>query len=102
LVAAATLSYGFSQGNSGLWTPTIVKPARSYRSCHARNCGITFWQLIQPYVQNSTSTTRPLSSAMLRGGLLIHPPPPVTSGAAWPTRTDWAPDHPLAATVASA
>ena len=59
---STTLSCERSQKNSGLCTPTIVSPRASYRSCQARNCGITFWQLIHPYVQNSTSTTRPRSA----------------------------------------
>ena len=75
-VAAATLSYGFSQKNSGVWTPTIVSPCPAYRSCHARNCGTTFLQLIQPYVQKSMSTTRPRSRWMVSGSLLIQAPPP--------------------------
>ena len=46
--AFATLSYGFSQANSGEWTPTIVNPSFSYRPCQSRNCGITFLLLYQP------------------------------------------------------
>src|SRR4030095_656547 len=68
-VASTTFSYGFSQKNSGLWTPTIVNPSFSYRSNHPRNCGITFLQLIQPKVQNSTSTTLPRSAGVVRGAL---------------------------------
>src|SRR5687767_5746499 len=86
-MAPATLSAGFSQPNSGECTPTIVSPACAYRSCQPRTAGITFWQLIQPYVQNSTSTTRPRSPAIVRGSLLSQGPP-VISGAAVPTRTD--------------
>src|SRR5215813_6129573 len=79
-VAATTLSYGRSQPNSGEWTPTIVSPSFSYRSCQSRNCGITFLQLYQPYVQNSTYTTRPRSFESVSGSLLIHGPPAI-SGA---------------------
>src|SRR5437868_13538406 len=46
---------------------------------------MTFLQLIQPYVQNSTRTTRPRSPPMVSGALLIHGPP-VRSGAAAPGR----------------
>lgn len=48
VVASFTLSSGFSQKNSGVWTPTMVRPEASYLSCHARNCGIMLRQLIQP------------------------------------------------------
>src|SRR5262249_57367202 len=84
-VAFTTLSYGRSQVNSGAWTPTMVRPPFSYFACQSRNCGITFLQLYQPKVQNSTATTRPRSFSMLSGSLLIHGPP-VISGAGWPTR----------------
>src|SRR6266508_6542774 len=47
---------------------------------HSRNCGMMFRQLIQPYVQNSTKTTRSFKSAMASGLLLIQFSPP-TSGA---------------------
>src|SRR2546422_6980288 len=85
-VAAATPVVGFSQKNSGECTPTMVKPALAYLPCQSRNCGITFWQLIQPWVQNSTSTTRPRSQPMVSGGLLSHGAPAM-SGAARPERT---------------
>src|SRR5215470_8863249 len=85
-VAATTLSKGFSHENSGECTPTIVRPSLSYFACQSRNCGITFLQLYQPYVQNSTNTTRPRSLSMDRGSLLIHGPP-VISGATCPTRS---------------
>src|SRR5260370_7157510 len=79
--AARTLSVGFSHANSGVCTPTMVSPALSYLSCHARNCGITFLQLIQPYVQNSTKTTRPRSAWIVSGDLLIHGPPLISPPA---------------------
>src|SRR5712691_1153561 len=78
--APRTLSVGFSQENSGVYTPTMVSPSRSYLSCQPRNCGTTFLQLIHPYVQNSTNTTRPRNAAGARGWLLIHGPPTI-SGA---------------------
>src|SRR5436190_6457929 len=70
LVAATTLSYSFSCENSGEWTPTTVRPSFSYFACQSRNCGITFLQLYQPYVQNSTKTTRPRSFSIESGSLL--------------------------------
>src|ERR1700687_322527 len=84
-VALTTLSYGGSHVNSGACTPTIVRPSFSYFPCQSRTGGITFWQLYQPKVQNSTATTRPRSFSMLRGSLLIQGPP-VISGAGCPTR----------------
>src|SRR2546422_1533468 len=86
-VAAATPVVGFSQKNSGECTPTMVKPALAYLPCQSRNCGITFWQLIQPWVQNSTSTTRPRRPPMVSGGLLSHGAPAM-SGAARPVRPE--------------
>src|SRR5215831_14552118 len=85
-VAATTLSKGFSHENSGECTPTIVRPAFSNFACQSRNCGITFLQLYQPYVQNSTYTTRPRSLSIDKGSLLIQGPPAM-SGAASPTRS---------------
>ena len=61
----------------------MVSPFASYFACQSRNCGITFLQLYQPYVQNSTKTTRPRSLASERGSLLIQRSP-VISGAGWP------------------
>src|SRR5207245_2045523 len=87
-VASTTFACGFSQKNSGLWTPTTVSPNDAYRSCHARNCGITLRQLIQPYVQNSTRTTRARRPGIVRGSLLIHGCPAM-SGAGSPSRSAW-------------
>ena len=56
------------------------------RWCQSRNCGITFLQLYQPYVQNSTATTRPRNPGMVSGALLIQRSP-VMSGAACPSRS---------------
>src|SRR3989449_1426191 len=86
--ASTTFACGFSQKNSGLWTPTTVSPNDAYRSCHARNCGITLRQLIQPYVQNSTRTTRARRPGIVRGSLLIHGCPAM-SGAGSPSRSAW-------------
>src|SRR2546422_3714912 len=67
----------------------MVSPAFSYFACQSRNCGITFLQLYQPKVQNSTMTTRPRSFSRLSGSLLIHGPP-VISGARAPSRNPMA------------
>src|SRR5712691_505050 len=67
----------------------MVSPAFSYFACQSRNCGITFLQLYQPKVQNSTMTTRPRSFSRLSGSLLIHGPP-VISGARSPSRNPMA------------
>src|SRR5207245_6666012 len=66
--------------------PISVSPNDAYRSCHARNCGITLRQLIQPYVQNSTRTTRARRPGIVRGSLLIHGCPAM-SGAGSPSRS---------------
>src|SRR5437870_8840273 len=87
-VASTTLWYGFSQTNSGLCTPMTRNPSFSYRSYQPRNCGITFLQLIQPKVQNSTSTTRPRRPGVVKGPLLIQRSP-ATSGAGAPRREAW-------------
>src|SRR6266478_8788893 len=94
-VASTTLWYGFSQTNSGLCTPMTRNPSFSYRSYQPRNCGITFLQLIQPKVQNSTSTTRPRRPDVVKGPLLIQRSP-ATSGAGIPTRTAWPEAEPAA------
>src|SRR6266404_7850312 len=94
-VASTTLSYDFSQKNSGLCTPTIVNPSFSYRSYQPRNCGITLRQLIQPKVQNSTSTTLPRRPEVVRGPLLIQRSP-ATSGAGVPVRMAWPAADPAA------
>src|SRR5207237_8017571 len=70
--ASTTLSNGFSQPNSGQCTPMMVRPCAAYLPCQSRNCGITFLQLYQPNVQNSTATTRPRRLSMLLGMLLIY------------------------------
>src|SRR3989304_4815846 len=46
--AAATFASGFSQKNSGLWTPTMVSPLAADPSCPAPNSGTTVRQLIHP------------------------------------------------------
>src|SRR5712692_7976715 len=85
----------------------MVSPSFSYFACQSRNCGITFLQLYQPKVQNSTNTTRPRSFSMLSGSLLIQGPP-VISGAGWPTRNPMAgagpaaPSSPAVTTTAAA
>ena len=61
----------------------MVKACFSYLFCQSRNCGITFLQLIQPQVQNSTRTTRPFKSDNVSGWLLIQGPPDI-SGATLP------------------
>src|SRR5712691_8348161 len=71
----------------------MVRPCFSYFACQSRNCGITFLQLYQPKVQNSTMTTRPRSFSRLRGSLLIQGPP-VISGARSPSRSPIAPAAP--------
>src|SRR5438132_6169684 len=99
--ASTTLSNGFSQPNSGQCTPTVARPCAAYLSCQSRNCGITFLQLYQPNVQNSTATTRPRRPSILSGVLLIHLPA-ASSGAGRPG-TGWAPASPAtAATTTSA
>src|SRR5688572_16935094 len=50
---------------------------------------MTLRQLIQPYVQNSTATTRPRRPASVSGALLIQGPP-ARSGAGAPVRGGWA------------
>src|SRR5712671_3422839 len=99
-VASTTLSYDFSQKNSGLCTPTIVNPSFSYRSYQPRNCGITLRQLIQPKVQNSTRTTRPRRPGVVKGPLLIQRSP-ATSGAGEPRREAWPTAEPTARPVAT-
>src|SRR5437867_2266713 len=77
----------------------MVSPCPAYRACQSRNCGITFLQLYQPNVQNSTATTRPRRASIVSGALLIHLPA-VISGAAVPG-AGWAAVPPAPANVSS-
>src|SRR2546428_14182527 len=56
---------------------------------------MTFWQLMQPNVQNSTKTTR-LFSSLGPKGLLLTQDPPVISGAGFPVEKAREPAGPKA------
>ena len=63
-MAASTLLAERSNGNSGVCTPTTVRPWGVYRSAQRFTWGRVRMQLMQAYVQKSTSTTRPLFIAL--------------------------------------
>ena len=63
-------------------TPTTVSPWRVYCSAQRFTWGRVRMQLMQAYVQKSTSTTRPRNCARLSGSELSQRSMPVNSGAA--------------------
>src|SRR5262245_2197037 len=77
----ATLSGSFSNAYSGVCTPITWNPLPLYASYHAVTCVIARWQLMHEYAQKSTSTTEPLSDAMVRGGEFSHWVMPSICGA---------------------
>src|ERR1035441_269578 len=79
--AEATLAGLCSKANSGVLTPTTTSPLLWYVWYHFSTYGMLRMQLIQEYVQKSTSTTLPFRPAMVRGGLLIQLVKPWNSGA---------------------
>src|ERR687898_826209 len=70
-----------SAASSGLCTPTITRPLSAYFSYHVFKYGIVLMQLMQLYVQKSTSITFPLRSARVIGSELTKPAIFVSSGA---------------------
>src|SRR4029078_2814483 len=70
--ALRTLSTSPSNVNSGVWTPMTTSPCSLYLAAHARMYGAVRSQLMQVYVQKSTSTTLPCRSAAVRGAELSH------------------------------
>src|SRR4051812_15631055 len=79
-IAAPTFDALCSKANSGVCTPTITSPFERYRASHASICGSVRRQLMQEYVQKSTSTTLPRSALSFSGGELNHCPPATKSG----------------------
>src|SRR6266705_622543 len=67
-----TLASIRSVSNSGEGRPMTRSPAALYRRSSDATHGSERRQLIQPYVQTSIKTTRPLSSENERGDKLIH------------------------------
>ena len=80
-MATSTLLVVRSNGNSGVCTPTTVRPWGVYSSAQRFTWGSVRMQLMQAYVQKSTSTTRPRSWARLSGSELSQRSMPVNSGA---------------------
>jgi hypothetical protein len=79
--AAFTFSIFFSNSNSGAWIPTMTKPLSAYFSFQSTRYGIVRMQLIQLYVQKSTSTTFPLRSERFIGSVFMYPVILSNSGA---------------------
>ncbi len=68
--ACLTFAMSFSNANSGVCTPSTANPRSRYFSNHARTYGTDRKQLMHEYVQKSTSSTRPRTSAAASGGEL--------------------------------
>ncbi len=79
--ASRMAAVSFSAGNLAEWTPMTTK--ESGNCCWSRrNASTLWWQLIQQKVQNSSSTTLPRSSRMVRGrSVLSHSRSAGNSGA---------------------
>ena len=86
--ACRTLSIFFSKSNSGVCTPITTRPWSLYFSAQARTYGSVRSQLMQVYVQKSTSTTLPRRPAALNGGAFSHPVAPASEGML-PSTGNW-------------
>ena len=81
LMAWWTLAVFLSDGNLALCTP-MTASSSGYFCSSFRNCGSTCMQLIQQYVQKSSSTTLPdRSFRLIAPRLLSHSRPEGKSGA---------------------
>src|SRR4051812_20179160 len=78
---ALTLSIFFSNSNSGVCTPTITSPLSAYFAFQSTRYGSVLIQLMQLYVQKSTSTTLPFKSTSFIGLVFMYPDIPANSGA---------------------
>src|SRR5690349_16413031 len=76
-----TLPGTFSNAYSGVCTPITWKPLALYSLYQAVTWAIARWQLMHEYAQKSTSTTEPLSEAVVSGGEFSHWVMPAISGA---------------------
>ena len=81
--AARTFDVTCSNANSGVCTPMITSPSSWYAAYHALRCGSVRRQLMQEYVQKSTSTTLPRSCCE-RQRLRVDPGTVGWSGGATP------------------
>src|SRR6185369_4441 len=78
--ASCTFGRSFSNENSGVCTPITTSPASLYFSAHALMYGSGRSELMQVYVQKSTSTTFPRSDLPVSGSELSQPSAPPSSG----------------------
>src|SRR5215831_3718680 len=79
-VAFRTLATFFSNANSGACTPMTTRPWLRYLSAQARTYGSERRQLMQEYVQKSTSTTLPRRPSAVSGAELSHSTAPDSDG----------------------
>src|SRR5450830_359367 len=81
LTALRTLPMSRSKANSGACTPITTRPWSWYFAAQALTYGKLRRQLMQEYVQKSTSTTLPFRLAAVSGGEFNHCTAPSSGGS---------------------